>query len=421
MITISDYLKSWKAQDGQTEPIATLFDISISDAVTLRLVQGDPAGTGSVVYQGNTYLAAKIDLDEFEQTIEGDLRDRRLSVSNIDGIAGGYIETQELEGRTVTITHVPLQTLSPSDAQVETYTIQDQAYDRQSATVTLGYPNLTKRKVPWRRFERHRCQQDWVSRFVHEIGCSFPSDYFGPDRRQDFLVGATTNAPQKRRHGWSTLNALKATAFDVDGEAYPDQLHIESSDPEISWNGGLREGPFAFKLLSGDFDVFTEALVYDDRLGSLCGILAQETGGGEDSFVLLGIGHDASDEHLVRLAIAVGGTQQPDAETAIVGDAFLRLRRVGNVFTFFHAPTLDVDNPTSGWTQLAQKTVALDASVRLGLAIAGSSAEQSRVSVGFSFIRFIGGGPALCNQTFEQCGEYGNTARFFGFRGIPKR
>ena len=421
MITVSDYMKSWKAEDGQRNPLAVLFDIQINDTTTLRLAQGNPTGTGSVIYNGQTYTAAAIAIDDIEQTIEGDLRERRLAVSNIDGIAGGYIETQDLEGRQVTITHVPLETLSPSDALTESYTIESQRYDRKTASVVLGHSNLTKRKVPWRRAERHRCQQDWVGRFLHENGCSFPSDYFGPDKRQNLVRGATTNGEQKRRHGWYTLNALRAVAFEVDGATYPDQLYMESSDPQLAWNGATRDGPFLYKLLTGDFDCFTEVLVYDDRVGSLCGILCQEAAGGLDSFVLWGVGHNQSDEHLVRLAIGLNDVQQPDSDTAIVGDSFLRLRRVGNVFTFFHAPTLDVNSPTTGWTQLAQKTVALDSSVRLGLALTASTSEQARIAVGFSFIRFIAGGPSTCNQTFEQCSEYGNTARIFNMRGIPLR
>src|SRR5262245_31182663 len=156
MLQISDALKQWKAADGIVRPVVELYDIEVDDVPVLRLVSGDPTGTGSVTYQSNVYTAAAIARGDIEQTIEGDLNQLRLVVSNVDGVAGGYIERNTLQGRQVTITTVLLETLNPADAVVETYTIHEQTYDRKQAVVTLGHENLFRRVRPAKAFVRYR-------------------------------------------------------------------------------------------------------------------------------------------------------------------------------------------------------------------------------------------------------------------------
>jgi len=104
-------LQAWKAGDTRTDPLVHLYEIEIDDSTTLRLVRGDPLGSGSVTYLGETYTAAAIGEDEVTENIEYDLPQRRLTVSNVDGIAGGYIENYELDGRQVTILRMTLETL----------------------------------------------------------------------------------------------------------------------------------------------------------------------------------------------------------------------------------------------------------------------------------------------------------------------
>jgi phage-related protein len=420
--TLSAALKAWKAEEGQTVPVVVLYDIEVTDSTTLRLVQGNPTGAGSLTYDGNVYLAAAIELRDVEESVEGDVRDRELAVSNIDGIAGGYIEQNDLEGRRVTITTVLLSTLSPADAVVETYTIQDQQYDREAAIVTLGHSALFKRRVPWRRFERPRCQWDYEKRFLHEHGCGYPSDWFGPDRRQNLKAGSTTDDEEARLHGWYSLNVSHADVFAADSDVVPDQLYIESTSGEMEWSGATRGGPFLYKKLSGDFDVWTQIDLFDTRPGSLSGLLCQEDAAGLDSWVMFGLGETTSFELVARLQAALNGVQQPDSDSVVTNDKYLRLTRVGNTWTFYHAATVDVSAPTTGWTQLAQKTFALDGSVRLGLAMSATPAEApSRVAAGFQSIRFNSGGLPACLRTLDDCRLHGNTARFFGFPGIPRR
>lgn len=421
MRTISDYLKAWKAPDGIDEPLVTLFDISITDAITLRLVRGDPSGSGSITYAGNVYTAAAIQREDTVETLEGNLPQTRISISNIDGIAGGYIEQYELEGRKVTITTVPINDLNPADATTESFLIQDQAYNRTSATVTLGYGNLFRRRMPWRRFQRQRCQWDWENRFKWANGCGYPSDHFNPDSSQDFKVGGT-DTEKKRRFGWYSINATKVLRFEADGAEVPDMLFIESISTDIAWGGPSRDGPFAYKILDGDFDVYTEVELFDTRPGCLCGILCQEAAAGLDSWVLFGRGADPSDLLVTRLAAALDGVQTPDSDNVQTENQFIRMRRVGNVFTFFYGLTVDPFDPTTGWIQLAQKTLALDASVRLGLCMSAPAPSSARVAVGFRYFRFLAGGVPDCLRTLEDCeSRHGNTHRIMAFPGIPRR
>jgi phage-related protein len=423
--TISDVLKEWKSNPGQPDPIVVLYDFDIDDDTTMRLVSGNPSGTGSIVYQGNTYLAAAIDLQDVEETIESDLRDRTLSVSNISGVAGGYIETRDLDGRRVTITTVPFSTLDPADAVVETYTMQDQRYDRRAATVTLGHSFLSKRNIPWRRFQRPRCQQPWERRFVFNNGCGFPSDVFEEDTRQNFIIGSVTDGEQVRRFGWHTLNVSHASRMEVDPSDVPQAMYMESTSPNLSWAGSFMDGPYAYKRLTGDFDVFTQVELIDTRPGSLVGFLCQEAVGGQDSWTMWGLGETQDAQIVARLSIASDGLQHPDTDSVVTGNTFLRLKRVANTFTYFHGGDInDEVDPSVGWTQLAEKTFTIDADVRLGFVLSASSSETSRVAAGFRCIRFMAGGDPVCTRLIDGahgCSEKGNVVHFLGFPGIPRR
>lgn len=112
MRELSADLKIWKDSQDRLVPLITLYEIEINDSTMLRLVEGDPDGSGSINYAGNTYMACAIQREEYSENIEGDYPSFRLLVSNINGVAGGYIEQNELDGRKVTIRTMLLR--SPS-------------------------------------------------------------------------------------------------------------------------------------------------------------------------------------------------------------------------------------------------------------------------------------------------------------------
>ncbi len=165
MQATSAVLKAWKGAESISDPLVVLYDVEVADAQFLRLVEGDPLGTGSVSYNGQTYLAAAIAREEFAQSIEGEIPVLRVALSNIDGVAGGYMEQNELDGRKVTITYVPASSLSLADAIVQEFRIQDQAYNREKAILTLGHEAMFRRRVPSVAFVRHKCQWLYERRF----------------------------------------------------------------------------------------------------------------------------------------------------------------------------------------------------------------------------------------------------------------
>jgi len=111
MISIGQGLRDWKAGDTRTIPFVTLYEIEVDDSTTVRLIAGAPSGELSVTYLGNTYTAAAIEESESESNTEYTLETKKLTISNIDGVAGGYIEQYDLDGRTVTIHRMTLTTL----------------------------------------------------------------------------------------------------------------------------------------------------------------------------------------------------------------------------------------------------------------------------------------------------------------------
>lgn len=428
MIPTSTTLRNWAAAEGQPDPPVTLYDIEITDALTMRLVEGNPTGK-TITYAGNVYTPAAIKREEIEQTTEGDLGSFRLAVSNIDGIAGGYIEQNDLEGRKVTITHVPLSSLSPADSLVEQHRIQNQEYNRESASVVLGHQNLFRRKVPWLRFIRPRCQWAYERRFDwtnQENGCRAYSDEFEDDTGQSLKAGATTNAEQIRRFNWRSLNALKVSIWDTD-TALPSECILETISNDVSWSGSTFAAPFMYRRIAGDFDVWTRAIHTSWRAGGLLGILCQEAFSGQDSWVYVARNrNDMAEDPLIRTASGLNGVDEAATTVAEPTAAYLRLRRVGNVFTSFYAASEPASLAVyaAAWTQADQRTVVMDNEIRIGLFVGGGVSTET-LGASFNFFRFVAGGLAACDRTPSGaelgCRAHGNNHRILAFEGIPRR
>jgi phage-related protein len=423
----SSTLKAWLAAEGQPDPLVTLYDIEVSDAVTLRLVEGNPTGK-TLTFNGNVYTPAAIRREELSQTIEGDLGAFRLAVSNIDGIAGGYIEQNELEGRQVTITMVPLSTLSPADSLVETYTIQEQAYNREAASVTLGHTNLFKRKIPWLRFIRPRCQWGYERRFDwldQENGCRAYSDEFEDDTTQYLFVGGTTDSEQRRRFGWYSLNALKVSAWDTNTTLLSEMV-VETSSNSVAWSGTSLNAPFMYRKIVGDFDVWTRVIHRAWRSGGLMGILCQESSSGQDTWVLHArTRDDMASDPVIRTSSALNGANEASTTVAEPSATFLRLRRVGDVFTSFYSLTepASVAAYAAAWTQADERTVAMSTDIRLGLSVGGGTTNEL-LGASFDFFRFQAGGLPTCDRTpdgIDGCRVHENIHRILAFQGIPRR
>lgn len=419
MRSLSTELKVWKDSQGRLVPLITLYDIEVNDSTTLRLVEGDPDCTGSVTFGGQTYTAAAITREEHDENVEGDFPSFRLQVSNINGVAGGYIEANELDGRQVTI-RTGLLRGNEADFQVETYTISGASYDRKAALLQLGPPNFFKRKTCPRKYQRMRCQHNWGARFLDDAGCGYPSDTFEGDTKEQWKFSNTTNDEKARQFGWYTINALKCGSTDANSgrleinETVPGVLHIASQAEDIEWEPGLLNAPYVYKKLSGDFDVATQILPYRFRAGLHAGILCQDRVD-LTSWILFGLAIDEGWQTHVRATAAVAGVGMDalDEETSIYN--WVRLVRAANVFTCYRG----TDGAT--WTSIGALTVAMDADIRLGLCLAGARIEKGVVDVGFSVFQFRSGGDATCERTREACRLKGNVHRYGAFPGIPTR
>lgn len=414
MIPSSAALKAWKNAEARASPLAILYDIEIDDTTTLYLVEGDPSGTGSVSFGGHTYLATSISRQEQEQNIEGDLGTFVIAVSNVTGVAGGYIERNELDGRKVTITQIPLSTVlagtpGTTDKVVEVYTIQDQSYTRMQASITVGPPNFFRRKIPWRKFQRMRCQWDWENRFVDGNGCGYPSDKFDDDTTQSFKTGALLTE-QAWRFGWHTLNAAHSVAFDTNTTQLQ-ALVIDVDVENAEWSGTTQKAPFAFKIVTGDFSVFTECILTGSSSTCLAGLLCVDPTN-LATWAYLGCTRE-SDVDMVRLWGSQGGVMV-SVDSAETTASFLRLARQGDVFTGSYSADGVV------WISLDTQTVTMDTVARIGLCVSCSPGEGGVIGAEFSQLKFLSGGVATCDRTLEACQSRGNAHRIFCFPGIPR-
>ena len=427
-------LVAWKNAVVRTDPLVTLYEISVTDALTEYLVQGNPLGTGEVVYQGNTYRAVHIEQDELEQNVEGDLPAFRVAVSNIDGVAGGYIEQYDLSGRKVKITHVLASTLDPADSFSETYTIQDQEYDRRQAVFTLSHANYFTRKVPTKQFTRHKCRHSYEQRFLPGNGCGYPRDEFEIDTRQDFRPGGTA-AEKLRQFGWYSANADKASLFDVDsaagGVGLFGCLNGFTSAGEIDLTPTGIQAPWIYKKLDGDFDVYTQVSL-GGREGGLAGILAVDQNM-PTNWAFCGrilVERFTGGNEVVALS-SLSGIQGPAVSQQLADYNYLRLKRVGATFTFYTRPggsfgvntPAGIDPADDNWSLIDTRTL-YTGNAKIGLVVGASPIEQGEVRGSFPWIRFYSGGLPLCSRTIDGangCREHSNQHRFFAFLGIPIR
>ena len=421
MTPLSPRTQAWKEAEDRKDPYISLYEVSLSDTVTIYMVKGDPLGIGKVTYAGHDYLATKILEDEVEQTITRDLSIYRLTVSNIDGLAGAAMEQYELDGRSIRIVRFASPggvgaagVLAPdtADLSIETWTISDQQYTAQAATITFGPPRAMQGQAR-RRFTR-RCGHSWQQRHVEGNLCGYPSDEFEIDTAQDFRAGGDTDAEIVRQFGWRTLNAaalvLADGAWNVDTDA-PGELYCETSGTDCEWNATVQGAPYAYKLLDGDFDVSTRTLIYTGREGMSAGILCQSVTD-PTSWILLSRAFGDEEDWLLRIAAVLAGVAEPIAYAELDRE-YLRLARVGDVLSSYSSP----DGVT--WTTLAIQTLPFGTSVRVGLVVRGTDASQATIAAGWSHFRFAVGGLPACPRTIEGCRLHDNVHRFGGFPGMP--
>jgi fibronectin type 3 domain-containing protein len=127
---------------------------------------------------------------------------------------------------------------------------------------------------------------------------------------------------------------------------------------------------FAHRQITGDFDIRVQVTTVSVPQAK-AGLMARESLAGDSRNVFAGMGVD--DAYRLSRRASTGGTTSNIFKnvTPILPNAWLRLRRVGNVFTGFYS----TDGVT--WIQMGSTTLAMPQTVYFGMAVSSKSDVQT--------------------------------------------
>ena len=171
-------------------------------------------------------------------------------------------------------------------------------------------------------------------------------DDFGASSQQDLKAGGDG----AKLHGWYALNTGVTDAWDVH-TSNPGDMTIDCDATQTIWWGAVRNGPFAYKLVSGNFDISVHLGgtyapgASSFRFGKI--VLAQSPSDLDDwvgSGVVVPAGYARA-----RAINTVNGTSSfRDASyDQDMSTGYARLTRAGQVFTMYYKV-----NSTDAWTKL---------------------------------------------------------------------
>lgn len=227
---------------------------------------------------------------------------------------------------------------------------------------------------------------------VAMVGRSSLGDEF-EHTTQDLLSGDTSSAELTHQYRWASINRDKVTKLDVDTTT-TGELHIENTDSEepADWLDANRLGPFVYRLVIGDFDVFAEVEHGGDE-DLLAGILCQsvDTPG---AWILAGLGENGGgggSSHDLIFRYTDDDPTSTNAFSATGGDGrvLVRLKRVGDTFTFYSG-VLTGDVPT--FDDETAQVLALGDPVRLGIF---ASRESATGTLSATVSRFVDYNPKV--------------------------
>jgi hypothetical protein len=304
-----------------------------------------------------------------------------------------------------------------------------QAPDRVS--LTLALPNLFEQRFPRILFNRNRCFNEWQNRFTIGNLCTWPSDEFEAPTRQFLRRSVATEI--EHRHGWFTINADAATIIYATDQTEPGGsvdkcLYVQGTvafDNKLRWLDANREGPYLYKKITGDFDVYTK--IHDLSIGSLAeqtiGLLVQSTT--DESDWLFWGWHENTGFDYSKRSTENDVTTETITASGVPLDTAFRIVRSGNSFsiyrTFLNISAKDVTHPSS-WTQQGTSfTLNLGTTVRVGV-VAGSddTTNGRQLRCFFFYCRFLQDDTFTdCDRSFDDCTLRKNLYQFNGFIGMP--
>ena len=144
----------------------------VSDGPWLILLQLDLA-SGTVRYVrnnrniiwpdgGNEWTALGFEIDGWDESGKGEITQLTLRLSNVDRVAGGYLEAEDgAIGTIATIRIIHFDHLDLTDAEIEAeYEIVKAKADAHWVTITLGLVNPMLQRFPKHRYLANYCR--WV-------------------------------------------------------------------------------------------------------------------------------------------------------------------------------------------------------------------------------------------------------------------
>ena len=437
-IPLSQFLRTRSKQLRQPAPLLIFYEITLPGGATpLRYVDfADPDARGTlpkkVPFNGVEFDSVDIRIGDIEEGQDGASSTIPLTVLDPLHQVGFFLRQNNwLQDQKLTLWLTAYDQLAtPADALRETYVIVGGrlAQGPDTATILIGHVNLYEVRIPFLFYDRDRCFNLYSDRFVTGNACNYPSNELAEDTEQDLRAGGEY-VEKERKHGWSTQMALKCSVFSVHLDS-PGKLQVASSDPDLTWNGALRYGPYFYRELDGDFDVYTSIVVpATSRLLWLAGLCIQDLTAaapipvpGEppppiptSSWLFWGAQQETvgGDRLLMRVTTADVSVDT----TVAVSDKYLRVVRAGNNFTCYSR-----SSEAAAWAQRATTTLALPTGARIGVLLSSDAIEQLPVRADFDYIRFLAGGLSTCDYTKNGpagCRIHRHVHHFNGFSEIP--
>jgi phage-related protein len=167
-----------------------LFDLVSPDGLHLRITSNND----DVIWQGNTYVAFPIEMDEYKENAKGELPSLSLRVSNVTRAIQAYVENDPDFGSNwdVTLNVVYLLSLTKSittdrPSELTLFFISlGVSCDEQWCTFNLGMENPLRNQFPYRKFAPMQCQASFKN---PDTGCP----YTGADSHCDKTLEACKN------------------------------------------------------------------------------------------------------------------------------------------------------------------------------------------------------------------------------------
>ena len=435
------------------------YDIATTTDGVKRFVNFADADAGGatpdvVPFNGQNYAARTIGRGAIDATADA-LPTFAVSIEDPDRALLATLRAERAAnrwgwmGQQLTLRRIPYdQVATPSMSQIYTFEILSALPKSNPATVELqvGVPNFRDLRVPRGLYSRVLCPLRYDRRFQIDNLCRYPSDDFEQGTAQQLggtIFGFAPAVATKRGYGWWSLNADMTTTWDIgiDNETvvvssgdttprtvtqnYRCRMYSTGNGGSSAWNDAAQDGPYQYKLISGDFDVYTKVALYNmtgANDGWFCGILLQDASDTGDWVAYGRAAHITSGDDIRRVRTTVANVSTDDDQNLtgpppLAIPAYLRMKRVGDTIKVYSSSTgLD------SWTEhTAQETslTGLGDLVRIGL-FASNDDSANLCSARFSYLHFLSGGLSSCGLDYEDCVAHENEHQFSAHPAIRR-